>query len=130
MFGKKNDGPKGPSNELRVAYERAKEAARRATFLKTASQTPEGQAVKRDMATLFEVCQAQAKKAGAAIGLSQTEVDADIKALFDADVGRLKNSSSAEFGRFTDESGRIVQSFVATLDPKDRSVATNFHRPN
>lgn len=130
MFGKKNDGPKGPSDELRAAYERAKEAARRATFLKTASQTPEGQAVKRDMAALFDVCHAQATKAGVAIGLSKTEVDADIRALFDADVGRLKNSSGAEFGRFTDESGRIVKSFVATLDPKNLSVAERFHRPN
>lgn len=130
MFGKKNDGPKGPSNELRANYDRAKEAARRATFLKTASQTTEGQAIKHNMATLFDICHAQARKAGEAIGLSQTEIDADIKALFNADVGRLKSSSGAEFGRFTDESGRIVNAFVATLDPKDRNLATTFHRPN
>lgn len=124
MFWKKKAGPPSSSgNDGRQAYERAREATRRATFLNVASRMPDGDAVKQEMALLFKVCRTQALKTGSVIGMSSAQVDAEIGSLCDADVARLQSSSNEAFREFADESGRIVKSFLATVDTQDLTEA-------
>jgi hypothetical protein len=117
MFGsKKNDATR--------AYEAAKEATRRAAFLNLASQLPEGDLAKEDLALLFRVCRASALATGAALGQSQTEVDAAISALCDADVARLKRAPNRKVREFAHESGEITKTFLASVDPEALAATT------
>jgi len=75
---------------------------------------------KQGLALVFQVCRRETLDAGAAIGLSQAEVDAKIAVLCDEDVARLKNSSDDEFREFSHDSGEIVNAFLATLDGQPR----------
>ena len=53
--------------------------------------------------------------AGTAEGKTEAEVDAAISALCDADTARLKNASDEDFRQFTEESGKIIKSFLARI---------------
>jgi hypothetical protein len=115
MFGK-NKQASGKDGDRVRAFEAAKEAARRAAFLNTASNVPEGQA-KQDLALLFRVCRASALAAGEAVGQSQSEVDAAISAMCDADVARLKKGSDRALQEFGRESDKIARAYLLTVDP-------------
>src|SRR5262245_51511546 len=112
MFSKKKGAPDAKGADLHGAFDIAKEATRRATFLNVAGRMPQGDAVKQELALLFQVCRARALEAGAAIGLSQAEVDAKIAALCDEDVARLKNSSDDEIREFSRDSRALRRGHV------------------
>ena len=112
MFGKNN----AKSADVR-AYDQAKEATRRASFLNAASQLPESDPDRQDLAMLFRVCRATALGTGAAIGKTQIEVDAEIAALCDADVARLKKASHSAVQDFARESHKIAKAYLATVNP-------------
>jgi hypothetical protein len=116
MFWKNKGAPDAKATDLHRAFEIAGEATRRATFLNVAGRMPQGGAVKQELALLFQVCRTKALEAGAAIGLSQAEVDAKIAALCDEDAARLKNSSDREFREFARDSAEIVKAFLATAN--------------
>jgi hypothetical protein len=99
------------------AYEAAKEATRRASFLNTASQLPQSNPDRQDLALLFQVCRATALGTGAAIGKTQPEIDAEIAALCDADIARLKKASHNAVQDFARESHKIAKAFLASVDP-------------
>jgi hypothetical protein len=120
MFGKKS----GPTKEAARAFEQAKEATRRATFLHTASQLPTSDPYRQDLAMLFRVCRASAMATGAAIGKSPAEIDAEISALCDADVARLKKASDKAVQQFADESKKITKAFLASVDPEALAATT------
>ena len=122
MFWKRKVAPDAKRANLHRAFEIAKEATRRAAFLNVAGRMPQGDAIKQDLVFLFQVCRTKALEAGAAVELSQAEVDTKIAALCDEDVARLKISSDDEFREFARASAEIVNAFVATLD--DAFLAT------
>jgi hypothetical protein len=113
MFGNKSK----PDPVRLRAFEAAKEAARRASFLNTAKQAPTG-AEKKDLALLFRVCRASALAAGEAIGQPQIDVDAAISQLCDADIARLKKSSPQAVQKFGEESEKIARAYLLTVDPE------------
>jgi hypothetical protein len=112
MFGKNN----AKAADVR-AYDQAKEATRRASFLNAASQLPESDPDRQDLALLFRVCRAMALGTGAEIGKTQPEIDAEIAALCDADIARLKKASPGAVQDFARESHKIAKAFLATVDP-------------
>jgi hypothetical protein len=105
------------------AFEQAKEATRRASFLNAASQLPDDHPDRRDLAHLFRVCRAMALGTGAAIGKSQPDIDTEIAALCDADMTRLKKASASAVQDFARESHKITKAFLATVDPNAFSVS-------
>lgn len=111
MFGKNN----AKAADVR-AYDQAKEATRRASFLNAASQLPESDPDRQELALLFRVCRATALGTGAAIGKSQPEIDAEIAALCDADIARLKKASQSAVQDFARESHKIAKAYLATVD--------------
>jgi hypothetical protein len=113
MFGNKN---KRDPARIR-AFEAAKEAARRASFLKV-SRSAGSEAEKRDVALLFRICRASALAAGEAVGQSQVDVDAAISQVCDADIARLKKSSPQTVQKFGEESDKIARAYLLTVDPE------------
>jgi hypothetical protein len=118
MFGKSSAKAAGVR-----AYDQAKEATRRASFLNTASQLPQSDPDRRDLAMLFRVCRAMALGIGAEIGKTQPEIDAEIAALCDADIARLKKASHSAVQDFARESHKITKAFLATVDPNAFSTS-------
>jgi hypothetical protein len=117
-------GDKKQTKEGVRAFEAAKEATRRAAFLNTASDLADGDPQKRDLALLFRVCRASALATGEAIGKSQSDVDAEISALCDADVARLKKGSDKKLQEFGRESEKITKAFLASIDPEALAATT------
>jgi len=111
-----------PADLLR-RFEMAKEATRRATFLNGAARMPGGEPVAEGLATVFRVCRTVAISAGAAVGQSQAQVDAAIEALCVEDVARIKAASDDEIREFSAESGKVVNAFIASLDPQTLAEA-------
>jgi hypothetical protein len=122
MFGK-NKPPK-PSKDALRAYEAAKEATRRATFLHQASDLPESDPFRQDLAMLFRVCRASALATGAAAGKTPDDIDAEISALCDADVARLKKASNKAVQNFARESHKITKAFLASVNPEALAATT------
>lgn len=114
MFGNKNK----PDPARLRAFEAAKEATRRAAFLKTAARPSGGEAQARDIALLFQVCRASALAAGEALGKSQVDVDAAISQLCDADIRRLQQSPPRNVQKFGEESEKIARAYLLTVDPE------------
>jgi len=105
-----------PEPDHQVAFEEAKEATRRAVFLNTARHMTSDETYKQNLARLFQICRSKAISAGAAMGLSERQIDEAISALCDDDYARLKNASHKEFVEFAKDSHEIVQKFLAKLD--------------
>lgn len=124
MFGNKSK----PDPARVRAFEAAKEATRRAAFLKTATRPSGGEAEKRDIAMLFQVCRASALAAGEALGQSQIDVDAAISQLCDADIARLKASSPQTIQKFGEESDKIARAYLLTVDAE--ALAAWTHKAN
>lgn len=118
MFGKK------PDKEATRAYEAATDATRRAAFLNTGSQLPETHPDRQDLVMLLRVCRAAALASGKALGKAETDVDAEISALVDADIARLKTKSDRDVQSFAGESVKITKAFLATVDPKALAATT------
>lgn len=117
MFWKRKakQGP-SPGVDPLHRFEMAKEATRRATFLNTAAKMPGGASSGPELATLFRICRTVALAAGAVVGQSAAQVDAEIAAHCDEDAVRLKSGSDEDIRQFAHESGEIVNAFIATLD--------------
>jgi hypothetical protein len=96
-----------------ATYENAKEATRRAVFLNVAAKMPSSAHYKEQLAEIFRVCRSAAIAAGAAIGYTETQIDAEISELCDADAERLKVAPNEVFTEFATESGEIVNRFLA-----------------
>ena len=110
MFWRKKKpaaNPQGPT------YAEAKEATRRAVFLSTAQDMTTDAAHRKRLEDLFRHCRSQALVAAAREGVSEARADAEISALCDGDVARLKTATDEEFRRFTEESGQVVSRFIA-----------------
>src|SRR5258708_1932153 len=122
MFWRKKNQPNaGAAGGEAVTYEEAREATRRAVFLNLAGKMTSDQAYKENLAELFRVCRSQALLAGAASGLSETEIDKEISSLCDSDTARLKEASDTEFREFREfaaESRQIVNDFLGKLNIK------------
>ena len=122
MFGNKK--PPKPSKDALRAYDAAKEATRRATFLHRNSDLPETDPYRQDLAMLFRVCRASALATGKAIGKSPDDIDKEISALCDADVARLKKASNKAVQDFAKESKEVTQAYLATVDPDALAATT------
>jgi hypothetical protein len=122
MFGK-NKPPK-PSKDALRAYEAAKDATRRASFLHRASDLPESDPFRQDLAMLFRVCRASVLATGKAIGKEPDEIDAEVSALCDADVARLRKASNKAVQDFAKESKKITKAYLATIDPEALAATT------
>lgn len=124
MFGKKDKpGDKAAAGKaqpgdsaLRQAFEDAKEATRRATFLYTAAKLPgAGEQLAGALKATFDTCRTNTLALGERLGLSAVGIDAEIGAMCDADAERLARATLPEVEAFTRESGEIVQRFLATV---------------
>jgi hypothetical protein len=113
MSGKREKSPDGTSLHSPATFENAKEATRRAAFLNLAGAMSSDASHKQGLADLFRVCRSAAIAAGAAVGCTETQVDAEISELCDADTRRLKVASDKEFTEFAQESSAIVKRFLA-----------------
>lgn len=121
MFGKKND--KSEKDAAR-AFEDAKDATRRATFLNAASQLPQTDPNRRDLVLLARTCRAAALASGKVLGKSEADVDAEINSLFTADIARLKAKPDRDVQEYARESYRITKAFLATIDPEALAATT------
>jgi hypothetical protein len=103
----------GTSQQGFATYENAKEATRRAVFLNLAGKMSSDAHYKQQLAEIFRVCRSAAIAAGAAVGYTETQIDAEVSELCDADTGRLKVAPKELFTEFAKESGEIVKRFLA-----------------
>jgi len=115
MFWRRRKTVTAEPKQAGVSFAEAKEATRRAAFLNVAQGMTTDENYKQGLAELFRVCRSQAITAGTAEGKTEAEVDAAISALCDADTARLKNASDEDFRQFTEESGKIIKSFLARI---------------
>ena len=106
----------GTSQQGFATYENAKEATRRAVFLNLAGKMSSDAPYKQQLADIFRVCRSAAISAGAAVGYTETQIDAEISELCDADTRHLKLASDKVFKEFAQESGAIVKRFLAASD--------------
>jgi hypothetical protein len=102
----------GTSQQDFATYENAKEATRRAVFLNVAGKMSSSAHYKQQLAEIFRVCRSAAIAAGAAIGYTETQIDAEISELCDADTRRLKVAPNEAFTEFAKESGEIVRAIA------------------
>jgi hypothetical protein len=113
MFWRRNKSSTAKPATVSRSFEEAKEATRRAAFLNVAQGMTTDEAYKQGLAELLRTCRSEALAAGAAEGRTDAEVDAAIADLCDADVARMQRASDDEFRDFAQESGRIVNEFLA-----------------
>jgi hypothetical protein len=116
MCSKREKSGDGKSQQNFATFEKAKEATRRAVFLNLAGKMSSSAPYKQQLAEIFRVCRSAAITAGAALGYAETQVDAEISELCDADTRRLKVASDKVFTEFAQESGEIVKRFLADSD--------------
>lgn len=112
LWGRKKVGSAKPATK-EVTFVDAKEATRRAAFLNVAQGMTADEGYRQSLAGIFRVCRAHAIAAGAAEGYSETDVDASIGEICDADTIRMKAASDEEFRQFAKESGEVVKTFLA-----------------
>jgi hypothetical protein len=116
MSWKRENSADGKSQQSRATFENAKEATRRAAFLNLARAMSSDASYRQGLPDLFRVCRSAAIAAGAAVGYTETQVDAEISELCDADVRRLKFASNKMTAEFAQESAAIVKRFLAASD--------------
>lgn len=104
------------SLQSRVTFENAKEATRRAVFLNLAAKMSSDPDLRKDLKRIFRLCRSAAIAAGAAMGHTEAQIDAELSELCDADVRRLKVASAKEFTDFAEEAREIVNRFIAASD--------------
>ena len=115
MFWSRKKSDQDTPERTGPSFADAKEATRRAAFLNTAGKMSPDIAYRQSLAELFRVCRSAAINAGTLEGFTQVEIDKAIEALCHADVERLKAVTDDEFRLFAQESGKVVNAFLAAL---------------
>ena len=117
---KREKSADGKSQQSFAAFENAKEATRRAVFLNVAGKMSSDATYKQQLAEIFQLCRSAAITAGVALGYTETQIDAELSELCDADTRRLKVAPEKVFTEFARESGEIVMRFLGPRLGNDR----------